>query len=71
VGAWQVREKAVCCDAVGDDVTIIAHKDWSTNRVTVTETNWWHSLSAVFMPVSLAHRWQMVKAYYRLWPFSH
>jgi hypothetical protein len=41
LGAWQVREKAVCCDAVGDDVTIIAHKDWSTNRVTVTETNWW------------------------------
>jgi branched-chain amino acid transport system permease protein len=25
----------------------------------------------IFEPRGLAHRWQMVKAYYRLWPFSH
>jgi branched-chain amino acid transport system permease protein len=25
----------------------------------------------IFEPRGLAHRWEMVKAYYRLWPFSH
>jgi branched-chain amino acid transport system permease protein len=25
----------------------------------------------IFEPRGLAHRWQMVKSYYRLWPFSH
>jgi branched-chain amino acid transport system permease protein len=25
----------------------------------------------IFEPRGLAHRWQMAKAYYRLWPFSH
>ncbi len=25
----------------------------------------------IFEPRGLAHRWQIVKAYYRLWPFSH
>ena len=25
----------------------------------------------IFEPRGLAHRWQMVKAYYQLWPFSH
>jgi branched-chain amino acid transport system permease protein len=25
----------------------------------------------IFEPRGLAHRWQMIKAYYRLWPFSH
>jgi branched-chain amino acid transport system permease protein len=25
----------------------------------------------IFEPRGLAHRWQMVKAYYRIWPFSH
>ncbi len=25
----------------------------------------------IFEPRGLVHRWQMVKAYYRLWPFSH
>jgi branched-chain amino acid transport system permease protein len=28
-------------------------------------------LFLIFEPRGLAHRWQMVKAYYRLWPFSH
>jgi branched-chain amino acid transport system permease protein len=25
----------------------------------------------IFEPRGLAHRWEMIKAYYRLWPFSH
>jgi branched-chain amino acid transport system permease protein len=25
----------------------------------------------IFEPRGLAHRWEMVKAYYRIWPFSH
>jgi branched-chain amino acid transport system permease protein len=25
----------------------------------------------IFEPRGLAHLWQMVKAYFRLWPFSH
>jgi branched-chain amino acid transport system permease protein len=25
----------------------------------------------IFEPRGLAHRWGMIKAYYRLWPFSH
>jgi branched-chain amino acid transport system permease protein len=25
----------------------------------------------IFEPRGLHHRWQMVKSYYRLWPFSH
>jgi len=25
----------------------------------------------IFEPRGLAHRWEMVKAYYRLWPYSH
>jgi branched-chain amino acid transport system permease protein len=28
-------------------------------------------LFLIFEPRGLAHRWQMVKSYYRLWPFSH
>jgi branched-chain amino acid transport system permease protein len=28
-------------------------------------------LFLIFEPRGLAHRWQMVKAYYRLWPFSY
>ena len=27
---WQVTAKAIYCDAVDDDVTIIVYKDWST-----------------------------------------
>ena len=25
----------------------------------------------IFEPRGLAHRWEMIKAYCRLWPFSH
>jgi branched-chain amino acid transport system permease protein len=25
----------------------------------------------IFEPRGLAHRWELIKAYYRLWPFSH
>jgi branched-chain amino acid transport system permease protein len=25
----------------------------------------------IFEPRGLAHRWEMVKAYFKLWPFSH
>ena len=28
-------------------------------------------LFLIFEPRGLAHRWGMIKAYYRLWPFSH
>jgi len=28
-------------------------------------------LFLIFEPRGLAHRWQMIKSYYRLWPFSH
>jgi len=28
-------------------------------------------LFLIFEPRGLAHRWEMVKSYYRLWPFSH
>ena len=28
-------------------------------------------LFLIFEPRGLAHRWEMIKAYYRLWPFSH
>lgn len=28
-------------------------------------------LFLIFEPRGLAHRWELVKAYYRLWPFSH
>ena len=27
---WQVTAKAIYCDAVDDDVTIMVYKDWST-----------------------------------------
>jgi len=29
------------------------------------------ALFLIFEPVGLAHRWGMIKTYYRLWPFSH
>jgi branched-chain amino acid transport system permease protein len=29
------------------------------------------ALFLIFEPRGLAHRWEMIKAYYRLWPFSH
>jgi branched-chain amino acid transport system permease protein len=25
----------------------------------------------IFEPRGLHHRWEMIKAYFRLWPFSH
>jgi branched-chain amino acid transport system permease protein len=28
-------------------------------------------LFLIFEPRGLAHRWEMIKAYFRLWPFSH
>jgi len=28
-------------------------------------------LFLIFEPRGLAHRWELIKAYYRLWPFSH
>jgi branched-chain amino acid transport system permease protein len=28
-------------------------------------------LFLIFEPIGLAHRWGMIKAYFRLWPFSH
>jgi branched-chain amino acid transport system permease protein len=28
-------------------------------------------LFLIFEPRGLEHRWEMIKAYYRLWPFSH
>jgi branched-chain amino acid transport system permease protein len=28
-------------------------------------------LFLIFEPRGLAHRWEIVKVYYRLWPFSH
>ena len=36
---WQITAKTIYCDAVGDEVTILVHKDWSLTPITNVSEN--------------------------------